>query len=77
MALLERYTEQRAPFGAWLLQQKHRTGLVGQLVAAAGADRSFPKQADPEAVRTRLRAMQADGDMFDAIDDAELDWLAL
>ena len=65
----------RPPFGTWLVAQKDRSGLVGQLVAGAVADRRFPRNGDPEAVRKHMRVMQVDGDMFDAIDDAEADWL--
>ncbi len=63
-------------FGAWLLAQKDRGGLIGTLAASAAADRAFPKHGNPEDVRARLRALQADGDMFEAVDDAELDWAA-
>ena len=63
-------------FGAWLLNQKDRRGLIGTLATAAAADRAFPKEGNPEDVRSRLRALQADGDMFEAVDDAELDWAA-
>ncbi|WP_267378062.1 hypothetical protein [Sphingomonas sp. GC_Shp_6] len=56
--------------------QTDRSGLVGQLVAGAAADRRFPRQGDPEAVRKHLSAMQADGDLFEAVDEAEIDWLA-
>ena len=73
----DRYAPARDPFGAWLLKQKARTGFVGQLATAAAADRAFPKAATPDEVRKRLNAMGADGEMFEAVDDAELDWLAL
>jgi hypothetical protein len=63
------------PFGAWLLQQKDKGGLIGQLADGAAQDRRFPKHGDVEAVRKHLSAMQAEGDMFAAIDDAELDYL--
>lgn len=63
-------------FGEWLLTQEDRGGLIGSLAAGAAADRAFPKQGNPEEVRARLRALQADGDMFEAVDDAELDWAA-
>ncbi|MEG8039994.1 hypothetical protein QP166_11820 [Sphingomonas sp. LR60] len=63
-------------FGEWILTQKDRGGLIGTLAAGAVADRAFPKQGNPEDVRARLRALQADGDMFEAVDDAELDWAA-
>lgn len=72
-----RYSAPAAPpFGTCLLQQKDRGGLLGQLAVGAVADRTFPKQGDPEAVRKHLSKMQADGDMFDAVDDAETDWLS-
>jgi len=63
-------------FGQWLLTQKDRTDLVGQLAAAAAVDRRFPRSGDPEAIRKHLSAMQAEGDMFAAVDDAESDWLS-
>ncbi len=63
-------------FGEWVLAQKDRAGLIGELAAGAAADRAFPKQGNPEDVRARLRVLQADGDMFEAVDDAELDWAA-
>lgn len=63
-------------FGQWLLMQKDRTDLVGQLAAGAAVDRQFPRSGDPEAIRKHLSAMQAEGDMFAAVDDAESDWLS-
>lgn len=63
-------------FGAWLSVQTDRDGLVGQLVAGAKADRRFPRAGSPEDVRKHLSAMQADGDLFEAVDEAETDWLA-
>jgi len=74
--MLDRYGEPRPPFGEWLLQQRDRDGWVGELVKAAKDDRGFPRRGDPEAVRKRLREVQAEGDMFQAVDDAELDWLS-
>lgn len=66
----------KPPFGAWLIQQQDRGGLLGDLAKGAAADRRFPKHGDAEAVRKHLSAMQAEGDMFAAMDDAELDWAA-
>lgn len=66
----------RPPFATWLLQRKDRGGLIGQLANGAVADRRFPESGDAEAVRKHLSLMQADGDLFDAVDDAEVDWLA-
>ncbi|HUD90082.1 hypothetical protein [Sphingobium sp.] len=65
------------PFGRWVLQQIDRGGFIGDLAKAAKADRAFPKDGDPVAVRKRLSAQGADPDMHDALDDAELDWAAL
>jgi hypothetical protein len=63
-------------FGQWLMTQTDRSDLVGQLAAGAAVDRRFPRTGDPEAVRKHLSAMQAEGDMFAAVDDAESDWLS-
>ncbi len=62
------------PFGRWLLQQTDRGGFVGQLATIAKSDRGFPKDGGPDAVRKRLGDTGADPEMFDAVDDAELDW---
>jgi len=64
------------PFGRWLLRQRERGDWIDGVAEAARADRQFPKDGDPEAVRKRMREMSADGDAFAAIDDAELHWLA-
>jgi hypothetical protein len=69
--------EPRPAFGQWLVTQKDRSDLVGQLALGAIADRRFPRSGDPEAVRKHLSAMQAEGDMFAAVDDAESDWLSV
>ena len=74
--MLDSYGEARPPFGEWLLKQKDRDGWIGELVEAARQDRGFPRGGDPEAVRKRLREVQAEGDMSQAVDDAELDWLS-
>lgn len=64
----------RTPFGEWLLTQSGRRGWIGDLAKAAKGDRSFPKKGSPDQVRRRLQALGADGDAFEALDDAELDW---
>jgi len=63
-------------FGGWLLAQTDREGWVGDLVKAAKTDRQFPRAGSPEDVRKRLRDTMAEGDMFEAVDDAESDWLS-
>lgn len=67
---------ERGPFGRWLVRQPGR-GLLARLVKAARADPKFPLEGDPEAVRARLRECGADGNMFAAVDEAELDWIAI
>lgn len=63
------------PFGGWLLAQQARAGWVGDLAKAAKADRGFPRDGSPDAVRRRLNEMQAESDMFEAVDAAESEWL--
>ncbi len=70
------HDEPKPAFGQWLMAQKDRSDLVGQLAAGAVVDRRFPRNGDPEAVRKHLSAMQAEGDMFAAVGDAESDWLS-
>jgi len=68
--------DQGETFGAWLLTQKQHDGWIGDLARAAASDPKFPRRGTAEDVRTRLRAMMAEGDMFEAVDDAESAWLA-
>jgi hypothetical protein len=63
-------------FGSWLLAQRGRTGLVGQLVEGAKADRKFPRYGTPEDARAYLSAIQAEGELIGAVDEAEADWQA-
>lgn len=65
------------PFGRWVLEQTARGGFVGQIATIAKSDRGFPKDGNADAVRKRLGDTGADPEMFDAVDDAELDYLAL
>jgi hypothetical protein len=64
------------PFGAWLRTKKNDEGLLGQVASGGAADRRFPRSGDPEAVRKHLSQMQADGDMFAAVDDAATDGMS-
>ena len=66
----------REPFGQWLLRQSTSDRWTGNLARAAKADPKFPKGGTPEDVRARLRELMADGDMFEAVDDAETDWIS-
>jgi hypothetical protein len=69
--------DEREPFGRWLIAQKDRGDWIDALADAARKDSRFPKNGSPDDVRKHLNGMQAEGDMFEAIDDAELDWLSL
>jgi hypothetical protein len=73
----ESYPAPSEPIGKWLLAQRDCGDWVDDLANAARADRTFPKNGDPEAVRAHLRKQQVDGDTFQAIDDAEGDWQSL
>ena len=66
----------RQTFGAWLLGQKKRDDWVGQLANAAARDPQFPRSGSVKDVYERLNALQAEGDMFQAVEDAESEWLA-
>jgi hypothetical protein len=68
--------QQGETFGAWILAQQDRDGLVGQLMEGARADRKFPRGGSPDDVRRHLSTMQAEGDLFEAVDEAETDWLS-
>ncbi|RYD92812.1 MAG: hypothetical protein EOP50_12140 [Sphingobacteriales bacterium] len=67
-------TEETEPFGRWLLSQKDRGDWIDAIAAAARADRAFPKDGDPDAVRKRMSEHGADPENFEALDDAERHW---
>lgn len=62
-------------FGMWLVGQQQRVGWVGELAATAAKDPRFPRGGDPDDARRHLTAMGAEGDVFEALDDAEAAWL--
>lgn len=69
--------EPALPFGAWLVQQQGRSGFIGGLAEAAAKDRKFPRHGDVAAARKWLQDNRASGDDWEALEDAELDYLAL
>lgn len=73
---VEQELQLREPFGTWLLAQIDRGDWIDGLATAARADRGFPKRGTVDQVRVRMRAQGADPDAFEALDDAELDWLS-
>lgn len=70
-------TGKKPPFGQWLIEQDKRTGPVGELARHARADRGFPRTGDIKAVWKRLNAVQVESEIYDAMEEAELDYLAL
>jgi hypothetical protein len=62
------------PFGTWLMDQGKRPGSLGELARAAKTDRSFPKGGSVDDVRKRFAQAGADGDAFEALDDAEREY---
>jgi len=61
-------------FASWLLDQTARKGIIGELAKAARTDRQFPKKGSADDVRARFSAVGADGDAFEALDDAEREY---
>ncbi len=72
----ERYTERREPFGKWLHARPDKGDWVDGLAEAARQDRMFPRHGDLEAVKKWLAGRRPSGDDWEALDDAELDYLA-
>ena len=64
-------TDDQPCFAAWLLAQAGRSGAVGELAKAAKLDRLFPRKGSADEVRARFSVAGADGDAFEALDDAE------
>lgn len=74
-AIIDRKTAQ--PLGRWLVAQRNREDIVGQLADAARRDPAFPLDGDFDAISKRLNTVGADGDMHEALELAELDWAAI
>lgn len=65
----------RPAFGGWLATREPQGDWIDDLAKVAAGDRSFPRAAGPETVRIYLGNMGASGDMFERLDDAEMEWL--
>lgn len=74
---MERDSETRPRFGAWLVAQKNGSGAIGDLAKIAATDRAFPRGGTADDVRKHLNQLQADPMLFEVVDDAETDWLAI
>ncbi|WP_416463156.1 hypothetical protein [Sphingomonas sp. VDB2] len=68
--------EQGETFGAWLLKQVKREDWIGTLAVQAKADPRFRAASTPDELRKRLQEAGAEGDPFEALDDAEIEWLS-
>jgi hypothetical protein len=78
LPIVEEVEADRLPFGSWLLnQQQHRREWIAGLAKVAKSDHRFPRAGDVDQVREYLAKQGADGDAFEALDDAERDWLSL
>ena len=64
-------------FAAWLVAQAKRPGTLGELAKAVKLDRLFPKAGNVDQVRARFGAAGADGDAYEALDDAEREFARL
>jgi len=75
VASLERPSKPERPsFAALLLGQGKRPGTLGELAKAAKQDRLFPARGSADDVRARFSAVGADGDAFEALEDAEREY---
>lgn len=61
-------------FGRWLLAQSARSDAIGALARCAAQDRAFPRDGSADQISCHLNAVGADGDMHEALEDAELAW---
>jgi hypothetical protein len=62
-------------FGTWLLGQRQQPNWIGSLAASALGDPGFPRGGSPEEVRAYLSRQDLwDGDLFEALVDAEAAW---
>lgn len=69
--------EKKPPFSQWLVAQENRAGAIGELAKFAKADRAFPRDGTPKDAWKRLNQVGAESDLYAAMEEAELDWLAL
>jgi len=77
MPHMQATTTAKPPFGRWLIDQEQRAGAIGELAKHAKNDRSVPRSGDSKAVWKHLNAIQVESDLYDAMEEAELDYHAL
>ncbi|MFC3442588.1 hypothetical protein ACFOKF_15540 [Sphingobium rhizovicinum] len=71
------FAGKKPSFGQWLIEQDKRAGAIGDLAKHAKADRGFPRSGTVKDVWKRLNGMQVESEIYDAMEEAELDYLAL
>lgn len=64
-------------FGEWLVAQDGRPDWIGSLAKSAIADPGFPRAASIDQIRARMSQFEVETDMFEALDDAEREFLAV
>lgn len=64
-------------FGEWLMKQVKRDDWIGTLAKSAKADLRFKSSSTPDELRKRLQEAGAEGDTFEALDNAEMEWLSV
>jgi hypothetical protein len=64
-------------FGAWLLVRAGDDTEIGRLAALVAKDRRFKPASTAQDLRKLLGEDQAGGDLYDVVESAEMDWLAL
>lgn len=64
------------PFVTWLRAQAHRTDAIGALAKVVKTDRRLPSEGNVAAVSQRLNQDEAEWEMHEALEQAEMDWLA-
>ena len=62
------------PFGQWLAEIAEVNGDLQGLIMFSRADPLFPRDGEPDAVRSRLQSVWADQDLLPVVDEAERLW---
>lgn len=63
-------------FGEWLVKQIKRDDWIGTLAKSAKVDPLFRADSTPDELRKRRQQAGAEGDTFEALDDAEVEWIS-
>lgn len=61
-------------FGRWLQGRPQGDDWIGRLAEMAMRDRAFPLDGDVDQVRAHLSRHEAEAELFEVLEDAELQW---